>query len=59
MIVPLTPVRFLHRGVDLYGRKEGVVCGSKRFTYAQYGERCERLATGLVAHGIRDRKSVV
>ncbi|MBI3471680.1 MAG: long-chain-fatty-acid--CoA ligase, partial [Candidatus Solibacter usitatus] len=53
MIVPLTPIRFLHRAVDLYGRKVGVVCGQRRFTYAEFGERCERLATALAAEGIR------
>jgi acyl-CoA synthetase (AMP-forming)/AMP-acid ligase II len=53
MIVPLTPVRCLYRGVDLYGRKVGVVSGTARTTYAQFGERCERLAAGLVAEGIR------
>jgi len=39
MIVPLTPIRFLYRGVDLYGKKVGVVCGAKRFTYGEYGAR--------------------
>jgi fatty-acyl-CoA synthase len=53
MIVPLTPIRCLYRGVDLYGRKVGVVSGASRFTYAQFGERCERLAAGLIAEGIR------
>ena len=53
MIVPLTPVRCLYRGVDLYGKKVGVVSGASRATYAQFGERCERLAAGLIAEGIR------
>ncbi|MGC9944924.1 MAG: long-chain-fatty-acid--CoA ligase [Bryobacteraceae bacterium] len=53
MIVPLTPVRCLYRGVDLYGSKVGVVSGAGRATYAQFGERCERLAAGLMAEGIR------
>jgi len=53
MIVPLTPVRFLYRGIDLFGKKVGIVSGAKRFTYAEYGERCERLAAGLKAHGIQ------
>jgi len=53
MIVPLTPVRCLYRGVDLYREKVGIVSGSDRFTYAQFGERCERLAAGLIAEGIR------
>ncbi len=53
MHVPLTPVRCLYRAVDLYGAKTGIVSGNCRFTYAQFGERCERLAAGLLAEGIR------
>jgi len=53
MNVPLTPMRCLYRGVDLYGRKVGIVSGECRYTYAQFGERCERLAAGLIAQGIR------
>ena len=53
MFVPLTPIRCLYRGVDLYGAKVGIVCADRRFTYAQFGERCERLAGGLLAEGVR------
>jgi fatty-acyl-CoA synthase len=53
MNVPLTPIRCLYRAVDLYGRKTGVVSGSSSFTYAQFGERCERLAAGLLSQGTR------
>jgi fatty-acyl-CoA synthase len=52
MQVPLTPVRCLYRAVDLYGKKVGVVSGPCRFTYGQFGERCERLAAGLQALGV-------
>lgn len=52
MQVPLTPVRCLYRAVDLYGKKVGVVSGSCRFSYAQFGERCERLAAGLRSLGV-------
>src|SRR5579872_6213089 len=52
MFIPLTPLRFLHRAVDLYGHKIGVVSGDRQFTYAQFGERCERLATALPKFGI-------
>jgi fatty-acyl-CoA synthase len=52
MNVPLTPIRALYRAVDLYGRKVGVVCGPRRFTYAEFGERCERLAFGLLSEGV-------
>ncbi|MGH9501437.1 MAG: long-chain-fatty-acid--CoA ligase [Terriglobales bacterium] len=53
MNVPLTPLRCLYRAVDLYGKKTGVVSGSSSFTYAQFGERCERLAAGLLSEGVR------
>lgn len=53
MIVPLTPVRFLHRAMDLYPRKIGIVAGEKRFTYEEFGERCERLAAGLADCGVQ------
>ncbi|HJT89368.1 MAG TPA: long-chain-fatty-acid--CoA ligase [Bryobacteraceae bacterium] len=53
MHVPLTPIRCLHRAVDHYAHKVGVVCGASRFTYGQFGERCERLAAGLLAQGVR------
>ncbi len=53
MHVPLTPIRCLYRATDLYGRKTGLVCGASRFTYAEFGERCERLAHGLISEGVR------
>src|ERR1700722_12459729 len=52
MKVPLTPLRCLHRAIDLYGGKTGVVCGERRFTYAAFGERCQRLASALVRSGV-------
>jgi len=53
MFVPLTPVRCLHRAVDVFPDKTGVVCGAERFTYSQFGERCEKLATALAAEGVQ------
>src|SRR5262249_32306383 len=53
MNVPLTPIRYLYQAVDLYGHKTGIVSGNCRFTYAQFGERCERLAAGLIAEGVQ------
>ena len=52
MHIPLTPVRALYRAVDLYAGKTGVVCGDRRFTYAEFGERVESLAFGLLSEGI-------
>ncbi|HEY3940422.1 MAG TPA: long-chain-fatty-acid--CoA ligase [Bryobacteraceae bacterium] len=52
MNLPLTPIRCLYRGVDLYAKKVGIISGGSRYTYAQFGERCERLAAGLRAEGV-------
>jgi fatty-acyl-CoA synthase len=52
MFVPLTPLRCLHRAVDLFGSRIGVVSGDRQFTYAELGQRAERLATGLRKLGI-------
>jgi fatty-acyl-CoA synthase len=52
MFVPLTPLRCLHRAIDLFGSKTGVICGGERFTYRQFGERCRKLAGGLTSLGI-------
>jgi fatty-acyl-CoA synthase len=53
MFVPLTPIRCLHRAVDLFANKIGVISGPRQYTYAQYGERCEKLASALVKEGIQ------
>jgi len=52
MFVPLTPLRCLHRAADLFGSRVGVVSGDRQFTYAELGQRAERLATGLQKLGI-------
>src|SRR5271170_1838093 len=53
MFVPLTPIRCLHRAMDLFGKKIGVVSGSKQFTYGELGNRAERLASALRVEGIQ------
>src|ERR1700735_1531208 len=53
MFVPLTPIRCLHRAVDLVPTKIGIVAGEREFTYREFGERCERLASALQKHGIQ------
>src|SRR6266436_9685027 len=53
MFVPLTPIRFLHRAMDLFGKKVGIVCGDKQFTYGEFGRRAEQLAAALEKEGVR------
>src|SRR5579863_2693195 len=52
MFVPLTPIRCLHRAVDLFPNKIGIVSGERQFTYREFGERCERLGSALPKHRI-------
>jgi fatty-acyl-CoA synthase len=52
MFIPLTPLRCLHRAMDIFASRVGVVCGGRQFTYGEFGRRCELLATGLRKFGI-------
>jgi len=47
MFVPLTPIRCLHRAVDLFPNKIGIVSGDRQFTYREFGERSQRLGSAL------------
>jgi fatty-acyl-CoA synthase len=46
------PVKFLHRARSLYGAKVGIVDGDRRLTYAEYGERVDRLSHALASVGV-------
>ncbi len=52
MNLTLTPIRFKERAVTEYGSKVGIVDGDKRFTYREYGERCDRLSNALTSLGV-------
>ena len=52
MEVALTPLEFARRARHLYGDREAVVDGDKRFTYAQFLERCDRWSAALQALGV-------
>ena len=52
METPLTPIDFARRARKLYGRREAVVDGDVRLTYAQFGERCDRWSAGLAKLGV-------
>lgn len=49
---PLTPLNFLRRSAFVYPDKVAVVNGKQRFTYTEFNERVNRLATALQASGI-------
>jgi fatty-acyl-CoA synthase len=52
MNVPLTPVRFLRYAQEQFPNKTAVVCGERRLTYAQFGERAARLGSALRSAGL-------
>jgi fatty-acyl-CoA synthase len=52
MDVPLTPLEFARRARRLYAKREAVVDGDKRLTYAQFFERCDRWSAALQAMGV-------
>src|SRR5438067_2407415 len=48
----LTPLSFLARTAAVYPDKLAVIDGERRFTYAEFGERCRRFADALRWRGI-------
>src|SRR5258708_29161932 len=49
---PLTPLEFARRARKLHGRREAVVDGAMRFTYAEFGARCDRWSIALAKLGV-------
>ncbi|WP_415921670.1 AMP-binding protein [Tateyamaria sp. SN6-1] len=50
--VPLTPLSHLRRAAQVFADRTAVVYGAHRVTYAQYHERCTRLASALAGMGV-------
>ena len=48
----LTPISFLERSAAVYPEKIAVIHADTRFTYAQFHERCRKLASALTRRGI-------
>jgi fatty-acyl-CoA synthase len=49
---PLTPITFLERSAAVYPEKTAVIHGNTRLSYAQFYERCRKLASALSRRGI-------
>ncbi|MFW6151292.1 MAG: acyl--CoA ligase family protein [Chloroflexota bacterium] len=54
----LTPVRFLKRTVETFPDREGVVYGTRRYTYRDFYDRVVRLANALTHMGVRKNDCV-
>ncbi len=50
---PLTPTAFLTRSSAVFGDRLAVVDGERRFTYAEFADRAQRLAGALAGLGVQ------
>ncbi len=50
--VPLTPLSFLKRTVDVFPERTAVIYGDRRYTWGEVGERTTRFAAALKAVGV-------
>ncbi len=50
--VPLSPLSHLRRAAQVFPDVTATVYGGARRSYAEYHERCTRLASGLAALGV-------
>jgi fatty-acyl-CoA synthase len=53
METPLTPLEFFRRARKLYGSREAVVDGAQRWTYTEFGDRCDRWSSALQSLGVK------
>ena len=51
---PLTPTAFLDRAMVAYADRTAVIDGGDRWTYAEFGDRCQRQAGMLAGLGVRE-----
>src|SRR5262245_21578908 len=58
MEIPLTPMEFARRSRRLYRDREMVIDGSRRLTYEQFFDRCDRWSGALQDMGVRPHDRV-
>jgi fatty-acyl-CoA synthase len=49
----LTPIRFLQRSADVFPDRTAVIYKDKKYSWAEYAARCNRLAKGLIGLNIK------
>ena len=54
----LTPLSFLQRTADIYGEREAIIYGDRRYSWRQCNERCLQMASSLIELGIDKGDSV-
>lgn len=55
----ITLAAMLQQSIDRHGAKEALVCGARRVSYRELGERIDRLAYGLARCGFRQHDRIV
>ena len=55
---PLTPLSFLERTASVYPKKLAWIHGSQQASYAQFKDRCHRLASALAKRGVNPGDTV-
>jgi fatty-acyl-CoA synthase len=56
--VPLTPISFIERSADVFPTRTAWIHGPERRSYAEFRERCRRLASALAKRGVRPGDTV-
>ena len=51
--VPLSPLSHLRRASDVFGHREALVYGDRRYDWSSFHERCSRLASALSSMGVK------
>ena len=49
---PLTPLRLLDRAADVFPDRTAVIHGNRRYSWAEYADRCRRLGRALIGAGV-------
>jgi fatty-acyl-CoA synthase len=55
---PLSPVHFIRRSAYIFRDKTAIAYGVRRYSYGEFGVRCERLAAALIGAGITPGQTV-
>jgi fatty-acyl-CoA synthase len=50
--VPLTPVSFMRRAARVFPDRVALIHGERRYSYAEFEQRCRRLASALSRRGV-------
>jgi fatty-acyl-CoA synthase len=56
--VPLSPISFLKRAAAIFPDHTAIIHENRKFTYAEFQQRCRRLASALERRGVRPGDTV-